>query len=527
MSGEARQRDVLGLAAAASVVLLAVALASFRVFNYDLFWHLRTGQWIVDHLSVPRQDMFSFTREGMEWIDAQWLFQLVLYAFYSAFGGKGTTLLQALLTAGTLLFLLFSVPGKIPLAARSLLGFVFLLSFNPRINCRPENLSCLYMAGMFFALERARMGRSRWLLPVVILQLLFVNSEGLWPIGLAMAGAYAGDAAREMIKEKGLSRRRRELYAWFFALAAMAAFSAVQPYWLRGALFPFTLLEETALKGMLHKKIISDLQPIFVTAWPERVLVPYCALTVLCLAAVVLAGRRGRPLLVLLAIIISYLAFTARRNVSVGSVILMPSLLAHVAVLTEKRPGWLRAPVVIRWSGLLAIVGAAFIALLSLAIPARQWDRSGRRPGFGIETGKYPVETASYLKSIGYRGNIINSENIGGYLIWSLWPECKVFADPRMELGGEEAIIFYLETYNDQDKLARVADQFRAEAVATAYRKPYTEFFQRMAADRRWALVHLDWNAAVFLRRDERWGRVISRDEIKDPLNYVLTPPPS
>jgi hypothetical protein len=525
MSGEEPHRDALGMAAAMGVVLFALALSCFKVFNYDLFWHLRTGQWIVEHLSVPRTDMFSFTREGMEWIDAQWIFQVVLYAFHSVFGGRGATLLQAALLAATLLFLLFSTPGRAPLAAKALAGFIFLLSISPRVDCRPENLSCLYLAAMCFGLERARRGNSWWLAPVAVVQLLFVNSEGLWPLGLALAGAYAGDVFLEAWSRKAARAEARRLAAWGLALAAMALFSLIQPHGARAAAFPVLLLLEITEKGTAPKSIISEFQPMIANGRLLAIFWPFVVLCAAALVSVALCRRRSRVMLTLLGLATVFLALSARRNLSVASVVMAQVLMAHLAALAEFRPRLLPAERFVKWCAVLALTGAMFLSAWSLLVPVRQWDGSGRTEGLGIEMGKYPVETADYLKSISYRGNIINSENIGGYLIWSLWPQCKVFADPRMELGGEQAILFYLETYNDQDKLARVAERFKADAVAIAYRTPYTEFFKRMAADPRWALVHLDWNAAVFLRRGARWEAVIRRDLIAHPYEYEVQMP--
>jgi hypothetical protein len=521
-----RPGDVWGdRIALAAVLAFALVLSAFKVSGHDFFWHLATGKWIVSNHAVPARDIFSFTREGMEWIDAQWLFQVVLWLFYSLLGEFGCTLLPAILCPAILALFCFSTDGRASLAVKALAGFLFLLALNPRIDCRPEMLSFFFMAALFFVLERAMKGRWAWLAAALIIQLLFVNAEGLWPVGLAITGVYAGDVLIQG-RAKDAGDWKRRMLPWLAALGMMVVLSLAQPYGVKGALFPLTLLAEVSSKGTAHKNVIEEFQPIFSAGglFPS-VFIPFLLLNVVALAAAAASGRRIRPLLTLLGVITLVMALNARRNVGIGSVVMTQVLLTHLGPLAEARPRIFSAPKLIRWSGALAIVGAVFLSLLSLAQPYRQWDGTGRGRGFGIQWSAYPVGTADYLKSIGYRGNLINGENIGGYLIWSLWPDCKVFADSRMELGGQANIILALQVYNRMDRLEAVAHDHQVEAVVTTYRLPYTDFVNRLVGDQRWALVHLDYAGAVFLRRGPRWDSVIARDEIQDPFHYEIKVP--
>ena len=52
----------------------------------DTFWHIRTGQWILDHLQLPTTDFYSYTEIGKPWISTEWLSE-VFYAIAFKFGG--------------------------------------------------------------------------------------------------------------------------------------------------------------------------------------------------------------------------------------------------------------------------------------------------------------------------------------------------------------------------------------------------------------------------------------------------------
>ncbi len=85
--------------ALASAALLALALAwsLHPLVHDDLFWHLRTGEWIAAHHRVPLADLFSYTRQGTRWITHEWGFSLASWLIYRAGGLGGLVAATALL----------------------------------------------------------------------------------------------------------------------------------------------------------------------------------------------------------------------------------------------------------------------------------------------------------------------------------------------------------------------------------------------------------------------------------------------
>src|SRR5690348_9484740 len=64
----------------------------------DLWWHLRTGQWIVDTGHVPHSDPFSFTRAGHAWVSHEWLSEVLFYALWKHVGAAGLIVFSAIIT---------------------------------------------------------------------------------------------------------------------------------------------------------------------------------------------------------------------------------------------------------------------------------------------------------------------------------------------------------------------------------------------------------------------------------------------
>ena len=76
------ERRILTAAVAVSLLALSAAVSFQKIRTFDYWWHLRTGELIVDLGTVPKSDPYSFTASGEPWIDSHWLHQVGLYAVH-------------------------------------------------------------------------------------------------------------------------------------------------------------------------------------------------------------------------------------------------------------------------------------------------------------------------------------------------------------------------------------------------------------------------------------------------------------
>lgn len=90
------QRNRLLLLAVFAVLFLA-AIGPIR--NYDLFWHLATGRWIVEHGGLPDMDPFAVASDRVPWHNGEWLFQVVAYGLVTLGGLALLSIAKGLLAA--------------------------------------------------------------------------------------------------------------------------------------------------------------------------------------------------------------------------------------------------------------------------------------------------------------------------------------------------------------------------------------------------------------------------------------------
>ncbi|HBE87800.1 MAG TPA: hypothetical protein DDW67_01470, partial [Elusimicrobia bacterium] len=127
------------------------------VVNPDIYWHLSAGRYMAGTGTLPATDFLSWSMAGAEWVNFEWLPQLLYYGAHSAGGFPALLLLKAGLFVLTLLTVRASVlqqgrPAALPFAL-----IFFAAATVSGCDLRPENFSLLFFALTLHFLERARM----------------------------------------------------------------------------------------------------------------------------------------------------------------------------------------------------------------------------------------------------------------------------------------------------------------------------------------------------------------------------------
>ena len=167
-------------------VIFAGAVRS--VTDPDFWWHLKTGQHIVETGGIPHTDIYSTTFFGREWITHEWLSELFIYAIYRVLGLGGLVLVFSLIiTAG---FWIAYQRSARRAGHPYVPGFALILgglTAAPTWGVRPQMFSFLF-ASIYVAVlgNYAEDEKSRalwWLVPLMI---VWVNIHAGFAMGLAL-----------------------------------------------------------------------------------------------------------------------------------------------------------------------------------------------------------------------------------------------------------------------------------------------------------------------------------------------------
>src|SRR6185503_17094949 len=163
-----------------ALMLLWTFLAlCFPLYDTDFWWHLRTGQLIVEQGELPSVDWYTFVDFDKPWIDLHWGFQLLIAGLYYL-GGPSLVVLAKAITITTAIAIAFAATGKsLPMWVRALLWFPAIVAITGRGYERPEMLSLLFLASWLWIIHRLETRpRLIWILPVI--QVIWINCHALF-----------------------------------------------------------------------------------------------------------------------------------------------------------------------------------------------------------------------------------------------------------------------------------------------------------------------------------------------------------
>jgi hypothetical protein len=407
----------------ASLIALVLSVSLREIASYDYWWHLRTGQLILETGSVPKTDFFTYSMPGARYIDIHWLFQVWLYGVYRLAGHAGVVWSQLALTVA-----LCGIVAAIGYRRRRTVVTVaalavMLLLVAARIMPRPELHSFVLLAAVLYLLERYRERADRpdrWVYAIPALQVLWVNIHGFFALGLALVAFYlAGELLRWFASSRradadtgGAARRVRRLAA-VFVLALLA--SLCSPNGLDAALYPVRQLAmigpgRTPL-GAFSAELTSTLGG---EGAPALTIAILGLLLIASLVSVAVQRRRftfSDPLVILGFL---YLALSAERNISLFAVVAAPLLVRNFneALDRRERPGRVGAVVTASVAAGIAVCAAA------LAFGPYFPRIANRRDlGLGFRELLHPVGAVEWIQRNRPEGPIWHSMNDGGYLL--------------------------------------------------------------------------------------------------------------
>jgi len=166
--------------------------------HYDLGWHLAAGDLIRAQGHVPAHDPWSYTAGAQEWFNISWLWDVLASALVQHAGLEGLTLLVVACGGAIAAYLAWMCrrAGASPLAAciAVFAGCLLYPSFatfpDIYLAASPNMFTMLF--AVIFAGECLRKSRRMLVLPVIML--LWANLHGGFLIGLGILGFFAGIA---------------------------------------------------------------------------------------------------------------------------------------------------------------------------------------------------------------------------------------------------------------------------------------------------------------------------------------------
>jgi hypothetical protein len=476
----------------ALLALAAVALFALftrEISDFDFWWTLESGQFIAHTHHLPAPDPFAFTTQTAHDAYAgesvvrrfnltfEWLAQLIFYGVYRIGGFAGIVFFRALLLAGccalTGLVAWRRSGGFYRAIAAAFAAAAALSIFSA--SDRSFLFTFFFLAVTLAILEfRKRL----WLLPAIAL--VWANCHGGFFLQWIAVGAYCVEASWLRYRSRPRPASTTAERTLWLVLAACVLASAVNPNGYR----VFQVLQYFRT-SFLQSKLLEWQAPIL---WPPTV---FSALLFAAAGVLLWAYRRIRPSDWLLFAAFATAALMAQRNT------FLIALWAPV-ILVSYIP-WKRAvPLMAHYAAV-----AALLCVLGLGVVR------GGAFQFRAADWRFPTGAADFLLSHRVTSPMFNTYELGGYLMWRLWPQERVFIDGRAlseSVFNDYARILYNHSNADGGPTAQdLLDRYGIQTIVMngfeyAEGITYNLMLSLSGAQTKWKLVYSDPQAVVFMR---------------------------
>lgn len=509
------------------IVLFIVLLAWYGFFlakkidltTADIGRHIQNGNIILHNAfsgagtAALTTNFYSSTNPDYPFLNHHWASGVIFALVHQAWSFYGISLVFILISLATfaIFFRLSERAAGFPLSFSLALFLIPLIA--ERLEVRPEAFSYLFIAIFFFILqhfqEKNTSWRSLFLLP--LFEIIWVNIHVYFFFGLFLIGVFLADEIRKFIMKQNQRESLRPaayLLAIFFLTALATLFN---PATLRGALYPLNIFHNYGYM-IVENQSVWFLENLGFSAY--NFLIFKIALAALAASFILLLAIRPRAcsfINALLAITVSVLALLALRNFTLFGFFALPIIAANLSAVL---PHVIRRDIDTFHPGFLFLLGLTIIGVVSLNYSriTRQYDVLGLGLAEGVN------QSAQFFLDHDIRGPVFNNYDIGGYLIYHLYPRERVFVDNRPEAYPDS---FFQNTYvpvqQNEDAWQQQRNAYHINAIFFSYRD-YTPWAQKFLVariqDPQWAPVFADNYAIIFLARNDMNAAIIKQFEI-------------
>lgn len=465
--------------------LFCLSFSTSTDFSQDLGRHLKLGEIILQTRRIPNVNLFSYTNTTFPFINHHWFAEVIYFLLKSIFGLYSLQILKI-----ALIFFAGLVSIKSALAKGSrLVVFLTSLFLFPllldRLDIRPELFGFLFFALLLYILFFQENRRLYYFIPFILL--LWVNIHITFIFGL------------------GLVLLKRKKFLTIFTLLAVI----FNPHGVSGMLYPlniwknygYTIVENQNL-FFLKSVMLSPLIQYFLLSIPFI----FVALFIL------LARKKYIFFIILLTFFI--LPFWQIRHMPFFVLASIPTVsFAYSLVLFGLKTNT-------RFEKYRNILYGIFILLCILFSSAfifnTYYHVFDKGKSFGAGFDEQQKKATDFVFKSKLKGRIFNNFDIGGYVIYRLFPTYKVFVDNRPEAYPADFFQkVYVPLQENKDFREKIFRQYDIHTIFFSHTDmtPWGRtFIEQILKESKWKMVYLD-DSIVILTDETKYSDIRSDEK--------------
>lgn len=486
-----------------SAILLVCIESTVRVYDNDLWVHLKYGEhfflnhtWSIDH------SVFSWTPATREWKYVTWIGSGIMYVIYTYISLDAVMLLPFVTLISILLvYVLFlrSTGRSFNLITMALFFIAALFFYMPIV--KPAILSSLLFAtclAIYYS-SRHNSSNSYWALPPLFL--VWVNTHGAFIFGLFfLCLAFASEL---LISWHKGTLQSEKVFLRGLGTAILLSFLVlgINPEgfgYLAGIMKD--ILHVNSVDPSLYISEYSslwrrldgskNLGSVSISWAGVFMFSAFALLTLLEIKK----GNRPDFVKIILLLVFFAMGMLYFRLFSFYCLVWLFSITESMTTASH-----------LRSSFKLSLIALAFLCYF-VANQLNLYIMDGRsiRPFQHRVEGLFPVSATIFLKQHALPPQLINDYETGGYLLWALYPEYKVFIDPRAWPYQKDILrdYFALERCTNEAEVRAIINKYpeAKTAMINLVFKTLVQVFMRMHD---WRMIYFDQTVAIFVKTNE------------------------
>ena len=467
----------------------------------DYFWHLKTGEYIFTRHALPAGDIFSYTRLGNPWVLHEWLFEVVLYAMFAWLGAVGVKLFTISIAMSALAIMhVFLKRISVPSAFAFFLILAAIVPLSVGISPRPQLVSYVFFSFFLYVFLSHKYFQESQLLPTLpFIMVVWVNAHGAYVVGIALAGLFAAcEWASYWIKGERSKEKRQGLLRLTLAAIATSLASLANPEFARHWLYPFQVM------GLDATRLIAEWQSPNFHDWQPRV---FLMLVLALFFSYIYAARKPDLTELIVPSLFTFTGFMASRHVPLAVLTIVPFIGIGLSRGTTRNFFFLWQRMSLsrfykKWIGGGKQLGQGehllnWIVLLAIGCGLALYYPVFHAKDDATLNATLPIKAADFVLENHITGKMFNYYDEGGYLIYRLGPDRKVFIDGRADLYGDQFLGDFIDIYfghaSWKEKFDRLAIDYVICGKDAAIR-------QLLLAEGSFRDAYIDESHAVLLR---------------------------
>jgi hypothetical protein len=457
----------------------------------DTGYHIRAGEYIINTLSIPRHDIFSFLSPPLPWTAHEWLSEVIMAMVHRSFGLTGIVVFFSFIIS-LVYYLLFKIirTDKADIILAAFIVLLVIVSSQIHWLARPHIFSLLLMIAWYYLLDEYQYKNKNYLYLLPPIMLLWVNLHGGFLAGFILTGIYLFGNLVKFITLQGKERDFYKKKAGLLGLTTLACLlvSMINPYGYHILMFPFNLVSN---------KFIMDHVSEFMSPNFHEVM-PFKYLLLLMLAVFTGSKVKINFIELLLILMFTNMSLYSVRYIPLFGIIAAPILSRQLILILEqtnaKFAGFIKkrsdsiSETDASARGFLWPVAAVVLVVFSTA---------GGKIDFKFNEKTMPVAAVEFMKKENLKGNMFDNDEFGDYIIYSAWPEYRVFFDGRSDMYGVDIMKEYLKVTRIKPGWDEVIEKYKTNWIIYNANSTLSVFLMERED---WKLIYADKVANIFVK---------------------------